>query len=103
MASGPSDYLAAERAFLAWIRTGWGGLWVVAHFGLFLRALQAGQSNLATKSYGFSFWVGSALITLGVIINIAAGRRHLHLIQELNTGGSALKLGLPGESDDNRY
>jgi hypothetical protein len=37
--SGPSDYLAAERTFLAWIRTGlalMGFGFVVARFGLFL-------------------------------------------------------------------
>ena len=36
----PSDYLAAERTFLAWIRTGlalMGFGFVVARFGLFLR------------------------------------------------------------------
>ena len=40
--SGPSDYLAAERTLLAWIRTGlalMGFGFVVARFGLFLEAL----------------------------------------------------------------
>ena len=44
--SGPSDYLAAERTFLAWIRTGlalMGFGFVVARFGLFLQALQGGR------------------------------------------------------------
>ncbi|HTG58643.1 MAG TPA: DUF202 domain-containing protein, partial [Terriglobia bacterium] len=44
--SGTSDYLAAERTFLAWIRTGlalMGFGFVVARFGLFLQALQSGQ------------------------------------------------------------
>lgn len=48
MPSGPSDYLAAERTFLAWIRTGlalMGFGFVVARFGLFLEALEGGQSN----------------------------------------------------------
>ena len=40
--SSPSDYLAAERTFLAWIRTGlalMGFGFVVARFGLFLREI----------------------------------------------------------------
>src|ERR1700730_16404409 len=68
MTSGPSDYLAAERTFLAWIRTGLalvGFGFVVARFGLFLRALQITQPSLADSSYGLSFWFGTALIILG--------------------------------------
>jgi uncharacterized protein (DUF302 family)/uncharacterized membrane protein YidH (DUF202 family) len=92
MTSGPSDYLAAERTFLVWIRTGlalMGFGFVVARFGLFLRALQAGQSALPSESYGFSFWVGTALITLGVIVNIMSARQHARLVRDLNEGGSA--------------
>lgn len=91
MSSGPSDYLAAERTFLAWIRTGlalMGFGFVVARFGLFLRALQVGQSTLALESYGLSFWTGTALIALGVIVNVVAAQRHVHLVRELNAGGS---------------
>ena len=29
---------------------------VVARFGLFLRALQIGPPSVAAQSYGFSFW-----------------------------------------------
>jgi uncharacterized protein (DUF302 family)/uncharacterized membrane protein YidH (DUF202 family) len=92
MTSGPSDYLAAERTFLAWIRTGlalMGFGFVVARFGLFLRMLQSGgQSNLPAESFGFSFWAGTALITLGVVVNIMSARQHARLIRELNAGGS---------------
>jgi uncharacterized protein (DUF302 family)/uncharacterized membrane protein YidH (DUF202 family) len=92
MTSGPSDYLAAERTFLAWIRTGlalMGFGFVVARFGLFLRELQTGQPSLPAPSYGFSFWFGTALIILGVIVNIVSAKRHVRLVQELNSGGSA--------------
>ena len=91
MTSGPSDYLAAERTFLAWIRTGlalMGFGFVVARFGLFLRMLQGGQSNLAPESFGFSFWAGTALITLGVMVNIMSARQHARLVRDLNAGGS---------------
>jgi uncharacterized protein (DUF302 family)/uncharacterized membrane protein YidH (DUF202 family) len=90
--SGPSDYLAAERTFLAWIRTGlalMGFGFVVARFGLFLQTLQIGQSNYQARPYGPSFWFGTALIVLGVIVNILCARNHIHLVQELNRGGTA--------------
>ncbi len=93
MTSGPRDYLAAERTFLAWIRTGlalMGFGFVVARFGLFLRALQTGHSSLPAQSYGFSFWAGTTLIVLGVIVNTVSVRRHVHLVQELKSGGSAV-------------
>jgi uncharacterized protein (DUF302 family)/uncharacterized membrane protein YidH (DUF202 family) len=92
MASGPTDYLAAERTFLAWIRTGlalMGFGFVVARFGLFLRALQIGQPSLPAQSYGLSFWFGTALIVLGVVVNILSARRHVRLVQDLNRGGTA--------------
>src|SRR5580700_2444579 len=92
MTSGsPSDYLAAERTFLAWIRTGlalMGFGFVVARFGLFLRALQPG---VPSQSYGLSVWFGTALIILGVILNIWSVRNHVRLVQDLNQGGSAYK------------
>jgi uncharacterized membrane protein YidH (DUF202 family) len=53
--SGPSDYLAAERTFLAWIRTGlalMGFGFVVARFGLFLQALQS-ASTLEFEQWQF--------------------------------------------------
>jgi uncharacterized protein (DUF302 family)/uncharacterized membrane protein YidH (DUF202 family) len=92
MTSGPSDYLAAERTFLAWIRTGlalMGFGFVVARFGLFLRALQFNQVNLPAESFGLSFWTGTVLITLGVVVNIVSARHYSRLIRDLNEGGSA--------------
>jgi uncharacterized protein (DUF302 family)/uncharacterized membrane protein YidH (DUF202 family) len=90
--SGPSDYLAAERTFLAWIRTGlalMGFGFVVARFGLFLQALQIGQTNFQARPYGPSFWFGTGLIVLGVVVNIVCAWNHVRLVQELNRGGSA--------------
>jgi putative membrane protein len=89
MSTGPSDYLAAERTFLAWIRTGlalMGFGFVVARFGLFLRALQSSQATLPTESYGLSFWLGTTLIIVGVIVNIWSVRHHLRLVDDLNQG-----------------
>lgn len=89
--SSPSDYLAAERTFLAWIRTGlalMGFGFVVARFGLFLEALRLGPSNLQVRAYGPSFWFGTALIALGVVVNLVSAWNHSRLVRELNSGGS---------------
>lgn len=90
--SGPSDYLAAERTFLAWIRTGlalMGFGFVVARFGLFLEALQLGQPGLHVRPYGPSFWFGTALIVLGVVVNVVSAWSHIRLVQELKRGESS--------------
>jgi uncharacterized protein (DUF302 family)/uncharacterized membrane protein YidH (DUF202 family) len=67
---------------------------VVARFGLFLQALRMGQPNgmgepnAAVRAYGSSFWLGTALIAVGVIVNLVSARNHVRLVQELNRGGS---------------
>jgi putative membrane protein len=87
--SGLSDYLAAERTFLAWIRTGlalMGFDFVVARFGLFLQQLQAFRAGAPEQSYGLSVWFGTALIAVGVALNIFAGFHHLSLVRKLDRG-----------------
>ncbi len=62
---------------------------VVARFGLFLQALQMGQPNFQMRPYGPSFWFGTALIVLGVIVNLVCAWSHVRLVRELNRGGPA--------------
>jgi len=84
------DSLAAERTFLAWIRTGlalMGFGFVVARFGLFLRQLEFIQHAASDPSYGLSLWFGTTLIAVGVIVNILSAWHHLRLVRELDRGG----------------
>ncbi len=85
----PRVYFAAERTFLAWIRTGLGLMGIgfaVSRFGLFLRQLSATDSNLPTRTTGLSLWSGVALVALGVIVTLSSVLRHLQLIHELSSG-----------------
>jgi putative membrane protein len=85
----PRVYLAAERTFLAWIRTGLGLMGVgfaVARFGLFLRQMRADQMHLTAHTTGVSVWSGVALVALGVVVNINAVIRHVLLVRELRSG-----------------
>ena len=84
-----SDYLAAERTLLAWIRTGlalMGFGFVVARFGLFLRQLQVMQHVSSGQRDGFSLWFGTALIAVGVLVNIISGVQNAILVRELDRG-----------------
>jgi putative membrane protein len=87
-----SDYLAAERTLLAWIRTGlalMGFGFVVARFGLFLQQIQVMQHAPTPHSYGISLWFGTALIAVGIIVNVFAGWHHVRLVRELDRGETA--------------
>jgi uncharacterized protein (DUF302 family)/uncharacterized membrane protein YidH (DUF202 family) len=83
------DYLAAERTFLAWIRTGlalMGFGFVVARFGLFLQQLQIFQQARPQSSSGLSLWFGTALIGVGVVVNVSAAWQHTRLVRDLDQG-----------------
>ena len=97
--ASPSDYLAAERTFLAWIRTGlalMGFGFVVAQFGLmFLRVIAMTTHDLRLESTGASLWMGTGLLLLGVVVNVAASINYVRLVGRLNRGD---KLGQPSAS-----
>ena len=80
---------AAERTLLAWIRTGlamMGFGFVVARFGLFLRELQASNAGPPVRSPRGSLWFGTALVLMGVIVNLSAALQHARLVQRLRMG-----------------
>ena len=72
----PRQRFAAERTLLAWMRTGlalMGFGFVVARFGLFLREIAAaGQVTAHQHATGWSLWIGTALIGLGVAVYLLA-------------------------------
>jgi putative membrane protein len=85
----PRVYFAAERTFLAWIRTGLGLMGVgfaVARFGLFLRQMRPTETHSVVHSTGLSVWSGVAIVLLGVIVLTSSVAQHLTLIRELNSG-----------------
>jgi putative membrane protein len=85
----PRVYLAVERTFLAWIRTGlalMGFGFVVARFGLFLRELASMRVASSAELSGLSVPIGTALIVIGVAVNILASINHVGSIKKLNAG-----------------
>src|SRR6266446_4560411 len=77
----PRVYLAAERTFLAWTRTGialMGFGFIVARF----------TRNVSSPPLGISVWCGTALVLAGVAVITGAIRHHLRLIRQLNEGGA---------------
>jgi len=85
------DSLAAERTFLAWIRTGlalMGFGFVVARFGLFLQQVEFMQHAASAPSYGLSLWFGTALIAAGVLVFLLSAWQYLRWFRQLNQGGT---------------
>ena len=81
----PRVRFAAERTLLAWMRTGlalMGFGFVVARFGLFLREIAAaGQVAAHQHSTGWSLWIGTALIGLGVAVSLLASFEYYRFVR----------------------
>ena len=91
MGGSATDYLAAERTVLAWIRTGialMGLGFVLARFGLFLQEFNHLQPEFPARSYGISLWIGVALILMGVSVCVLSMFRHLRMLKQLEAGES---------------
>jgi putative membrane protein len=85
----PRVYFAADRTLLAWIRTGlamMGFGFVVARFALYLRELPTSDGRSPAQPPGVSLWFGTALVVMGVLVNLSAARQHARLVQRLRNG-----------------
>ena len=85
----PRVYFAAERTFLAWIRTGLGLMGVgfaVSRFSLFLRELTSTQPHLPAGASSLPRGSGIALVALGVLVIVLAAYHHTVLIRQLREG-----------------
>jgi len=81
--SDPRVYLAAERTFLSWTRTGI----ALMGFGFIVARFTRGVSS---PRFGISTWCGAALVLVGVAVNAATIRHYLRLIRQLNEGRAEL-------------
>ncbi|MDX1948281.1 MAG: DUF202 domain-containing protein, partial [Pirellulaceae bacterium] len=61
---------------------------VVARFGLFLREMAAARGEVPgpALSHGISLWIGTALVLLGVLVNLLAAWQHRSIIRRLQPG-----------------
>lgn len=87
--ASPTDHLANERTFLAWLRTGISliGLgFVIARFGLFLKQLAQSVPLAHPRSTEFSAIVGIAMVALGGVVNVAAAWRYQRNRRALDAG-----------------
>jgi len=80
--------MAAERTFLAWIRTGtalMGFGFIVARFDLFLREM-ALTGVPHHHNAGLSLPIGVALIVIGILVNFVAALRHHRYVRAIDEG-----------------
>jgi putative membrane protein len=83
------DYLAEERTFLAWIRTGiacMGFGIVLAHFGIFTEQPQLAEHAFGLQPHELSCWFATALIAIGVTVNVFSALRYMRLVGYLQRG-----------------
>ncbi len=86
----PSDHLANERTFLAWIRTSIGIMafgFVVVKFSLFVKqiSLILGKENLV-QSKGYSGVLGIMLVAVGAVTAVLSYLHYKHSEKQLNEG-----------------
>ncbi len=86
----PSDHLANERTFLAWIRTSIGIMvfgFVVVKFSLFVKQISMilGKENLI-QSKGYSGILGIALVVVGTLTAVLSYARYQQTERQLNDG-----------------
>jgi len=86
----PSDHLANERTFLAWIRTSIGIMvfgFVVVKFSLFVKQISLIlEKETVIHQTGYSGIVGIVLVAVGTVTAVLSYMRYKQSEQQLNTG-----------------
>lgn len=88
--ANPSDHLANERTFLAWVRTsiaimGFG--FVVVKFSLFIRQLSlALGEKVVLPARGYSPVIGISLVVIGAVMALLAFFRYRNIERHLAEG-----------------
>ncbi len=85
-AGKPSDHLANERTFLAWIRTSISIIvfgFVVAKFGITLREFLRVSGSAARES-GMSLTIGLGFMLMGIFMALVSGYRYRTTMRQLD-------------------
>lgn len=95
---GPTDHLANERTFLAWVRTAIGIMafgFVVVKFSLFVKqlSLMLGK-EYHVKSHGLSAVAGITLVAVGAATVVFSYLRYRNIEKQLNEGSYGHSSGL---------
>jgi putative membrane protein len=85
----PRIYLAAERTFLAWVRTsvalmGFGFL--IARFAFWVREYALVETGHPLARPAISPWLGFGMVVVGVFVSVMAAFRHRNYIRALRNG-----------------
>jgi putative membrane protein len=85
--AGPTDHLANERTFLAWIRTsialiGFG--FVIVKFSMFVRQMSLMTGTPMVTGQGYSGVIGMLMVVFGAAITLLSYIRYRNIEKQLN-------------------